>query len=116
MLSVALIVASWACLIFIIFVTLSPSALRPKIAGAPYERVAAFAMLGLLFGLAYPQYLVWVLVAAAIGAAVLEALQGLIPSRHARVADALQKAAGAAVGVALAYLVVSFVPLWFSVK
>ena len=115
MLNTALITASWGCLLIVIGITLSPSHLRPKIGNAVYERLGAFATLGFLFGLAYPQHLMWVLVVAAIGAALLEVLQGLVPSRHARVADAIQKAAGAGVGVALAYVVLSIAADWGAV-
>lgn len=47
-------VAAWVVFAGIAFVTLSPIGLRPHIAAPNLERFAAFAMLGLLFGMAYP--------------------------------------------------------------
>ena len=49
-----IIVAAWTVFAGIAFVTLSSTGLRPRIADPNLERFAAFAMLGLLLGMAYP--------------------------------------------------------------
>lgn len=91
-------------LAFIIYATLSPINARPVLAGPQLERFAAFALMGLAFGLAYPRR-VLLIVVIVVGAAIgLEALQLLMPDRHARVADALIKALGGACGIGIGQL------------
>jgi VanZ family protein len=98
------IVAGWLALAFIIYATLSPINDRPVLAGPHLERFAAFALMGLAFGLAYPNRLL-LIVAFVAGAAIgLEALQLLTPDRHARVADALVKALGGVCGIGFGQL------------
>jgi hypothetical protein len=50
-----MIVAAWAVFAGIAFVTLSSSGLRPNIANPNLEQFGAFALLGVLLGLAYPR-------------------------------------------------------------
>lgn len=99
--------AAWSFLAFVVYATLSPIELRPELVGASLykalftviERVGAFAVLGLLFYLAYPSRLtfVWILV---LGSAVmLELLQLIVPGRDARVLDIAEKLFGGAVGI-----------------
>ena len=98
------IIAGWLALAFIVYVTLSPIAARPVIAGLQFEHFAAFALMGLAFGLAYPRRL-FVVVAIVVGSAVaLEALQLLTPDRHGRILDALVKAAGGICGIGVGQL------------
>src|SRR3979409_2520697 len=98
------IVAGWLALAFIVYAPLSPIAARPVIAGLQFEHFAAFALMGLAFGLAYPRRL-FVVVAIVVGSAVaLEALQLLTPDRHGRVLDALVKAAGGICGIGVGQL------------
>lgn len=87
----------------LIVVTLAPIGLRP-VSGAPVslERFGAFAALGFLFALGYPQRR-WQMMLLVIGAAaVLESLQLVEATRHGRMADFLMKAAGGGFGVGLA--------------
>jgi VanZ family protein len=64
------------------------------------EHLAAFAVFGALFCLAYPQRRVPTLLIVVIGsAASLELLQLLAPDRHARIIDAIEKIAGGILGV-----------------
>jgi len=63
------------------------------------EHLAAFAVVGALFCLAYPRRTPAVLFFVLASAALLEVLQLLTPDRHARTLDALQKIAGGAAGV-----------------
>jgi VanZ family protein len=95
------IVAGWLALAFIVYATLSPIGDRPVVAGAQLEHFAAFAVLGLAFGLAYPKRL-FLVAAIILGSAFgLEALQLLTPDRHGRLIDALVKAAGGICGIGL---------------
>jgi VanZ family protein len=93
------IIAGWLALAFIVYATLSPIQDRPVMAGPQLEHFAAFALVGLAFGLAYPNRLLFI-VAIVVGSALgLEALQLLTPDRHGRVLDALMKAAGGVCGI-----------------
>lgn len=98
-------VAAWACLIFIVYATLSSADARPQLTQSEpilsvfLERFGAYGLLGVLFRLAYPSRVrpIWVLVLGS--AVVLELLQIVIPDRDARVIDAAEKLAGGAAGV-----------------
>ena len=93
-------VLAWVALAFIVFVTLSPIGLRPTLTHDPlYERIVAYAVLGLLFSLAYPRR-IWVTLGFVIGAAImLEGLQNLTPDRHGHLRDLAEKASGGWLGV-----------------
>ena len=98
------VAAGWLALAFIVYATLSPIDARPVVARPHFEHFAAFAVLGLAFGLAYPNRLLLV-VAIVFGSAFgLEALQLLTPDRHGRVLDALVKASGGICGIGISQL------------
>jgi len=107
--------AAWACFIFIIYATLTSIESRPELSGIGFykafftvlERFLAYAVLGFLFHLAYPQRVAFVCVLVFGSAVILELLQIFIPDRDARVLDALEKMAGGAVGIAMAYAAMS---------
>src|ERR1700692_3929417 len=96
-----------ACLIFIAYATLTSIESRPELTGIGFykafftvlERFLAYAVLGLLFYLAYPRRIIFVCVLVFGSALVLELLQIFVPDRDARVSDALEKMAGGAVGI-----------------
>jgi VanZ family protein len=92
-------IAGWLALAFIVYATLSPIDARPVLASPHREHFAAFALMGLAFGLAYPNRLLLVVVIVVGAAAGLEALQVLTPDRHGRVLDALVKALGGICGI-----------------
>lgn len=97
-------VLAWTSLAFIVFVTLSPIGLRPHFAPVTVERFGAFAMAGLLFGLAYPRHF-WLVATLVLGAAVvLELMQHLTPDRHGEESDAAVKFAGGLFGLGAALL------------
>ncbi|RTL50704.1 MAG: VanZ family protein [Bradyrhizobiaceae bacterium] len=99
-----LVLLAWACLAFIAFATLSPIQMRPHLAGAHIEHVAAFAVLSCFFSLLYPRRLLTVLVII-IGIAVgLEVLQNFAHGRHPRLIDVAFKTAGAICGTAAALI------------
>lgn len=94
---------AWLLVAAIGFATLAPIGLRPVTsAPADIERFAAFAALGGAFCLGYPKHRVAVLLAVVGIVGILEAGQELAPSRHGRFQDAMFKAAGAVVGLAVA--------------
>jgi len=96
-------IAAWMCLAFIAYATLSPIAARPTLVSAPsLEHLAAFAVLGALFYLAYPNRIFFVLAIVLGSAVLLEAAQLLTPDRHGTAIDALQKSGGGAFGIFVA--------------
>jgi VanZ family protein len=98
---------AWACLIFIAYATLSSIDARPELIGPGFwkgsftvvERFGAYALLGLLFYLAYPNQVAFVCLLVLGSAVILELLQIVIPDRDARVVDAVEKLAGGAAGI-----------------
>jgi hypothetical protein len=93
-------IAAWLVLAFIIFVTVSPTNLRPSdYLPGDIDRAGAFALMGGLFVMAYPRHWVFAALLIVLSAGVIELLQELSPTRHAHVHDALVKAAGAGIGV-----------------
>jgi hypothetical protein len=98
------IITGWLALAFVAFATLSPIQTRPVFAGPQFEHFAAFAGLGIIFGVAYPNRTFFV-VAIVLGSAVgLEALQLLTPDRHGQVLDAVVKGLGGICGIAISQL------------
>jgi hypothetical protein len=109
-------IAAWATLTFIIFATLSPAHLRPELTATEpalvvvFERVGAFAVLGLLFASGYPRRHRLVCVIVLGSAILLEFLQILVPDRDARMVDAIEKIAGGGTGIFTAQWLLSFMP------
>lgn len=100
-----MMVIAWTALVLIAIATLSPIDVRPELGGAMMERFGAFALTGLLFGLAYPRRLPAVAVIVLGAAFLLETLQLLTPDRHGQVADALVKFSGGAIGIGISWVV-----------
>ncbi len=84
----------------IVFVTLCPIGLRPHLAGANLERLAAYALLGTLVSRAAGRSALGATMAMMVLAFGLEAAQRFAPGRHAHLADAVIKAFGGVSGVA----------------
>jgi VanZ family protein len=99
MLHKLLAIAAWVSLAFIAYATLSPIQARPIVANPDLEHVAAFAVVGSLFCLAYPGRIILVCLIVLGGAVLLEYSQTLTPDRHGTVVDALEKVAGGALGI-----------------
>ncbi|MBN9600162.1 MAG: VanZ family protein [Afipia sp.] len=95
-------IAAWLSLAFIVFATLSPAGLRPQVAPAGLERMTAFALTGLFFGLAYPRRRALVVALVLCSACVLELAQLITPERHGRLSDLLVKLAGGVAGILVA--------------
>ncbi len=94
-------VLAWTFLVYIAFATLSPISERPHVGGIHFEHVVAFAVLGMLFLLAYPRRAILVCVIVLGSAVLLEVLQLLTADRHGRLTDAIEKIGGGAVGIIL---------------
>ena len=93
-------IAAWACLAFIVYATLSPIYDRPTLpVSVGFERLAAFALLGFLFCLAFPRQFILVSLIVVGSAVLLEFAQQLTPDRHGRALDAVQKIAGGSLGI-----------------
>ena len=89
--------------VYAIYFKLSPFLMRPAMQTyAHFEHVIAFAILGALFGFAYPQRLILVCSIVFGAAALLEILQTMTPDRHGTLVDALEKMAGGAAGILFA--------------
>jgi hypothetical protein len=89
--------------VYAIYFKLSPFLMRPAMQTyAHFEHVIAFAILGALFGFAYPRHLILVCGIVFGAAALLEILQTMTPDRHGTWIDALEKMAGGAAGIILA--------------
>lgn len=88
---------AWLLLSVIVFATLSPIGLRP-VSGLPvnWERLLTFASIALILALAYPRPLLLAAATIAVSAIALEAIQLLLPTRHARFVDLVVKLTGAA--------------------
>lgn len=102
-------VIAWGALAVIVFATLSPLGLRPHLASQHREHFAAFAAVGLLFGVAYRRP-VLVLVLLCGAAVVLELMQLLTPDRHGRAIDVAFKLAGAGAGACASWLLMLIAP------
>jgi hypothetical protein len=82
--------------------------LRPVVTrNADLERFAAFAMLGLLFGLAYPHRRIADLSFVVSAAGVLEILQLITRDRHGHLLDAVTKAVGGTSGIGLSIVILA---------
>jgi VanZ family protein len=95
----AALAAFWLLLGLICFATFAPVGLRPRTGHVILERFAAFFALGGSLAFSYPRRplpTAAVIVAIATGS---EALQLLIPTRDARIVDALEKGLGGLAGV-----------------
>ena len=89
--------------VYAIYFKLSPFLMHPAMRTyAHFEHVIAFAILGTLFGFAYPRHLILVCSIVFGAAALLEILQTITPDRHGTLIDALEKMAGGAAGIILA--------------
>ena len=98
--------AAWASVGFIIYATLVPVHLRPRVddVGPDVERFAAYAVASALMALAYPRHALRIGLAMIAVAVVLEIAQLATPDRDARVVDTIVKIAGAMVGTIAAVL------------
>lgn len=108
--------AAWALFAFITYATVSPIQDRPTLpTSSSFEHLAAFAILGATFCLAYPRRIALVCLIVLGGAVLLEIMQFLTPDRHGRIQDAIEKMAGGALGIVAGLLIISIAQAnrWF---
>ena len=106
MLRTACRIIGWLLLAAIIFVTVSPIGMRPRLGFGPdFDRFAGFLAAGLFLGFGYRRRWLWIVGLMAIAAFGIETLQWLTPDRHARFWDAAVKAGGGILGVVAAHMV-----------
>src|SRR5436305_5391474 len=81
-------IAAWLLVVAIVVMTLGPPTVRP-VSGfnRRLEHVSAFGLLGLEFGLAYPNKRMLLALIGVAVAALLETLQLVVRGRHAYFAD-----------------------------
>jgi hypothetical protein len=92
----AVTAAAWIALAAVFVVSIVPGGWRPSPTGhANVERLAAFAVLALLFVVAYPRYWLRCLVLLLVAAFGFELLKALAVGRHPTLYDAIVKASGA---------------------
>src|SRR3982074_2635590 len=85
---------------FFAHASISPIQVRPTLpAPTGFEHLTAFAVLGLLFCLAYPRHITLVCLIILGSAVLLEIMQLLTPDRHGRIQDAIEKMAGGGLGI-----------------
>src|SRR5258707_9904344 len=98
-------IAAWLLVVAIVVMTLGPPMVRPVTGfNRNLEHIAAFALLGLVFGLAYPSRRMRLALIGVAVAALMETLQQIVPGRHAYFSDFVINAAGCWSGLAAAAL------------
>jgi VanZ like family len=104
-----IVIVAWTVLGFIVCATISPVQYRPT-TPLPFsiERLAAFAVLGSLFCVAYPRYMLFACLIVVGSAVLLEFVQLLTPDRDGRIQDLIEKMAGGAMGIVIGRAIVSF--------
>jgi VanZ family protein len=98
---------AWLSVALVLVLSLSPPRYR-MLTGAPreLEHFAAFALVGLMLALAYPERHLRLLASGAAAVAAIELLQVLVPGRHAYFSDFLLNVLGFCMGMAGALMAV----------
>jgi VanZ family protein len=101
--TIILRVFAWLLAAAVTFATLGPPRYRPHSnLGQDGEHALAFVLVGLAFGLAYPEHRRLTSALAVIAIGTIELLQLLVPGRHARLEDFVVDALAACIGFAVA--------------
>jgi VanZ family protein len=99
---------SRVAVVYQIYDTVAPVIANPSVAHyVHFSHVAAYAVAGALFALAYPNRPILVGCIVAGAALTLEYLQTLTPDRHGTLNDAAEKILGGVAGIALIYVVLA---------
>ena len=100
---IVLRILAWLLAAAVTFATLGPAQFRPHSnLGQDGEHALAFILVGLAFGLAYPQHRLRTGAISVVMIGVIELLQLWAPGRHARLEDFVVDALTACVGMAVA--------------
>jgi VanZ family protein len=103
-----IMLAAWACLLFIVYATLTSINARPELMRdesavvVVMERFGAYALLGFLLCLAFRNNIPLVCLLVLGTAVALETLQLIAPGRDARVIDVIEKLSGGGAGILMA--------------
>ena len=101
--TILLKILAWLLAAAVAFATLGPPGLRPHSdLGQDGEHALAFVLIGLAFGLAYPQRRWLTTIIAVVMIGLIEILQFWAPGRHARWSDFIFDVLAAYAGLALA--------------
>ncbi|MGY8684682.1 VanZ family protein [Bradyrhizobium sp. UFLA05-153] len=93
---------AWPLAAAVTFVTLGPQDVRPHpVIGQQGDHALAFLLVGIAFGVAYPQRRGTASVVAVALIGLLEIMQLWVPGRHARFEDFVVDALSACIGFAL---------------
>ena len=93
-------IIAWLLTAAVTFATLGPPGYRPhSMLGQDGEHALAFVLVGLAFGLAYPQRRLLTAGIAVVLIGVLELVQLWMPGRHARLEDFIVDALAACAGI-----------------
>jgi VanZ family protein len=96
--------AAWVALLGIVAATIGPLSMRPTSDLSPdLERFFAYALVGALFILSYPNRLLLVCAFLIAVAAGLELAQMIVPHRDAHLVDFAWKSGGALLGALFAF-------------
>jgi uncharacterized membrane protein YvlD (DUF360 family) len=94
---------SWISFSAIFVLSVVPASVRPVVALQSVEHALTFAAAGAFFAIAHELTLARVIAAAVTYSFLIEAVQIVIPGRHARLSDFLVDAAAAMIGGAVGY-------------
>ena len=98
-------VAAWLLVLAALVLTLGPQKVRPYTGvNHDLEHGLAFALVGLAFGLGYPNHRMQLAMLAVAAAGLMEILQQWVPGRHAYFSDFVINGLGAYAGLAAAAL------------
>jgi VanZ family protein len=98
-------VVAWIIVIGLIMISLVPAPLRPG-TGVSHnlEHFGSFLLTGVIWSLAYVDWLVLLLGAMPVFAGCVELLQIFVPGRHARLSDFAVDALGGCIGILIIFL------------
>jgi VanZ family protein len=89
----------------VLFMTVSPIDARPDdLVSVTIDRMGAYAVMTMLFVVAFPRYWRLTAIAMILSAGAIELLQYLAPTRHPSAVDAVIKAFGAGIGALAGWL------------
>jgi VanZ family protein len=100
--------AAWLLCVVIIVLSDVPPGMRPVVGSHVVEHVVAYAMLGALFGLTYPERAAGCAARLVMFCGMIEVVQVWVPGRHARLMDFAVDATASLSGLALAILIGNF--------
>jgi hypothetical protein len=94
--------AALAAIAIVVALTLGPVSVRALSPFAGWDRPLAYAVIGFLLILSFPRHRWRAMAGVLVLIAGLEAAQELLPDRHGRLIDAVEKSIGAGLGAAAA--------------